>query len=219
MPPLPQQAPLDPDRDLARSWLAEELSDPTYVLERSWVSRVRDWFADLLPSLDLGAALPPWASWVALALVLAAAVAVISFGARRRWREQQRGRTARLPGPVLEEELDAAAYRARARQAQDGGDLDAALLDHYRALTADADERTLLADRPGLTAHEVAMALAPVFPDEAAQLVPAADAFDAVRYGDHHATLDQVEQVQQLSDRLASARPSLGADPIPARPR
>ena len=63
------------------------------------------------------------------------------------------------------------------------GDAETAVLEAYRALARSAVERTLLDDLPGRTAHEVAVALAPVFPASAASLALAADTFDAVRYG------------------------------------
>ena len=72
-----------------------------------------------------------------------------------------------------------------------------------------AVERALTEDRPGRTAHEVALELAPVFPAEAAALAEAADAFDAVRYGGLGATADRAARVRQLESRIARARPVL----------
>jgi hypothetical protein len=166
------------------------------------------WVTDRLPDPDLPGQLPAWASWAALALVLAAVAAVLSFAARDRWRQ---GRLTTADGRGVFEEggrLSAAAYRDRARAALRVGEHDAALLDAYRAVAAAAAERVLLDAAPGRTAHEVAVALAVVFPSHAAELTRAADAFDAVRYGGHHVDADRAGAVLTLDERLAAARPA-----------
>ena len=77
-----------------------------------------------------------------------------------------------MTGPRREGVLDgptrtAAEHRAAAGRALEAGDADTAVLEAYRALTRSAIERTLLDDLPGRTAHEVAVALGPVFPASA----------------------------------------------------
>lgn len=116
----------------------------------------------------------------------------------------------RPTGAVLEDpHLTARDYRDRAERAWRSGDWDAALLDSYRALAASADERTLLDDVPGRTAHEIALALATPFAEHAPALGDAADRFDDVRYGDRHATREQAERVRSLDSTLARTRPRL----------
>ncbi|MGO0576604.1 DUF4129 domain-containing protein [Ornithinimicrobium panacihumi] len=210
--------PVDPDRDQARTWLEEELARPGYTTERSLVSRVLEWIGDRLPSLDLPGQLPAWTAWVALAVVLVAALAVIAFGTRDRWRKASLADRRASPGAVLEEELTARDYRDRARSAMAAGDLDAALVDSYRAVAAGAVERTLLDDRPGRTAHEVALDLAAPFPAFAAELGVAGDRFDAVRYGDHHATAAQARDMAELEARLAAERPVTAPAPVATVP-
>lgn len=205
---------VDPDRDEARRWLQDELDGSDYQVRESLVQRAWDWVGARLPSLDLPGQLPAWAAWALLGIVLVAAAAVVLFAARDRWR---RGSLAppSPAGAVLEERgVTAAEYRRRAAAAAAGGDLDAALLDAYRAIAAGAVERTLADDRPGRTAHEVSLVLAPVFPDEAGALAAAADGFDAVRYGGAAADARQAAATLELERRVAGARPLLtGAAP------
>ena len=201
--------PLDPDRDEARRWFQEELARGDYQLQESWVSRAWRWFTDLFSGFGGVGPLPGWVTWVLLALVLIAVLAVLAFASRDRWRT---GRLARrgAPGAVLEGGVRAAAeHRTDAASALGSGDHDRAVLEAYRAVAVGAVERTLLDDRPGRTAHELAVGLAPVFPTEADGLLTAADVFDAVRYGDHRATADQARLVVDLDARLDAARPAL----------
>jgi hypothetical protein len=201
--------PLDPDRDQARRLLEEELTRGDYQLQESWVSRAWSWFTDLFSGFSGVGPLPGWVTWVLLVLVLVAVLAVLAFATRDRWRT---GRLARrgAPGAVLEGPARAAAeHRQEATAALAAGDHDRALLEAYRATAAGAVERTLLDDRPGRTANELATGLAPVFPDIRQELLAAADAFDAVRYGDHRATPEQARHVVDLDARVHAARPVL----------
>lgn len=212
--------PVDPDRDEARRLLEQELRDPDYRVHESLLVRAWRWVTDHLPSLDVPGQLPPWAAWAVLGLVLLVAGAVVLFAARDRWRRATPGRAG--AGGVLDDAgTSAAAYRRRAEAAVAAGDHRAALLDAYRAVAAGAVERALLDRRPGRTAHEVALGLAPVFPDEASALAGAADRFDAVRYGGLRATADQAAAVVELDRRVAAARPALpgGRTVTPGAPR
>lgn len=201
--------PLDPDRDQARRLLQDELTRGDYQLQESWVSRAWRWFTDLFSGFGGAGPLPGWVTWVLLALVLVAVLAVLAFATRDRWRT---GRLAHrgAAGAVLEGPARAAAeHRAEAAQALTAGDHDRAVLEAYRAVAAGALERTLLDQRPGRTAHELATGLAPVFPELREELLGAADAFDAVRYGDHRATPEQARHVVDLDARVDAARPAL----------
>jgi hypothetical protein len=106
--------------------------------------------------------------------------------------------------------LSAADYRRRAHASTDRGDWDTALLDSYRALAASAVERTLLTELPGRTAHEVAVSLAPVFPDHADALASAASSFDDVRYGHRRTTKAQAVATTELDAKLLRTTPRLG---------
>lgn len=201
--------PLDPDRDEARRLFQEELDRGAYQLQEAWVSRAWRWFTDLFSGLGGVGPLPGWVTWVLLALVLLAVLAVLAFATRDRWRTARLARGG-APGAVLEGPARTAAeHRQEALDALARGDHDRAVLEAYRAVAAGAVERALLDDRPGRTAHELATGLVPVFPDAREELTAAADAFDAVRYGDHRASPGQARRVVDLDARLHDARPAL----------
>lgn len=206
---LPNGVPVDPDRELARRWLTEELERPGYQLQESWTSRALGWIMRQLPDVQLPGTLPGWASVMLLVLVLVAVAAVLAFASRDRWRKQRLS-PVRAPGSVLEEVgLSARAYLDRAQAALTSGDHDRALIDGYRAIAAGAVERTLLDDRPGRTAHEVALGLGPSFPGEQVALAEAGTSFDAVRYGDHRAQAHSAQSVLDLEARLRGTKPVL----------
>ncbi len=205
----PGLQPLDPDRDEARDWLLRELAQPDYNRAGSVVDAVTDWFLGVLE--DLLGVLPASTSlgWVLVAavLVLAGVATVFAVRGRRRSTALRGGHL----GAVLEEAgLAAGDYRARAAAASTRGDWSAALLDSFRALTAEAAGRTLLDEVPALTAHEVATSLATTFPEHAAALARAADDFDAVRYGSRPAGEVAARHVRDLDLDLIRARPRLG---------
>lgn len=205
---LPIEPPLDPDRDEARRLLEHELETGDYQVQESLTARLWRWFTDLLPDLSLPGQLPTWATWVVLGLVLVAVLAVLGFAARDRWRVARL--TEHAPtGAVLEgARRPASEHRAAARRALAGGDEGTALVEAYRAITVGAIERTLLEDRPGRTAHEVCVELAPLFPGEATGLGLAADGFDAVRYGGRPAPPGAAQGVLDLDERLGRTRPA-----------
>ena len=77
----------------------------------------------------------------------------------------------------------------------------------FRALAREAADRTLLGPSAGLTAHEVALRLAPLFPDHAAALARSGDVFDVVLYGKLQVGRAEAEEVRDLDAALRSARP------------
>lgn len=202
---------LDPDRDEARRLLEEELASGDYRLQQSFVERVWQWFLRLLPDEALGGPLPPWATAVVIVLVLLAVLAVVAYATRDRWRTV--AGSGRGAGAVLDGvRRSAEEYRAAAHAALDGGDHDTAVLEGYRAIAAGAIERTLIDDRPGSTAHEIAVQLGGVLPEHGMPLLAAAGHFDAVRYGDRGADREQAVQVLDLEESVRGSRPALVAD-------
>ena len=202
-----------PDRDEARRWLQEELATGDYQLRDSVVERFLRWLEDLLPSPGLTGALPAWTTWLVLAAVVVAVLAVLTHAARDRWRGtalEQRPAASVLP----DRPLGATAYRDRAERALAGGDAGTALVEAYRAVAAEADERGWLSERPGRTAHELATELGARVPELAGDLATAADRFDAVRYGDGRATTDEALAVLGVGSRLEHVR----VRRTPARP-
>jgi hypothetical protein len=200
---LPLDAPLDPSSEEARRWLLDELAKAQYNPQPGLVERFLEWLDDLLSATPTGGA-PSVLVPVVIVLLVAVLVLVLVTVLRREVRPAGATRGHVLDVP----DVDAATLRRRAREARDRGDWDAAVLDGVRAVARSSVERVVLDDAPGRTAHEVALALASPFPGEAAALLRAADAFDAVRYGDRRATPEQARDVIALDDRLVTTRPA-----------
>lgn len=208
--------PLDPDADTATRLLEEELRRAEYNQPEPLIPRIVDWFARLIN--DLLQVVPGSTRLAQIILIIIAALGILAlaYAIRGRFRSAQL-RQKKSTGAVLEDlTLTAADYRARAQAAMRVGDWDGVLTDSYRAIAASADERVLLDDVPGRTAHEIAIALAPIFPGHAGPLAQAADGFDAVRYGDRHASQPQARAVLDLESTLRSTRPQHRDDePMP----
>ncbi len=199
--------PLDPSSEQARQWVRDELAGGQYVTRPSVWQRLLEWLLDLFGGGTGPGLLPGWT----VALVVVAVLAVVALVVVRLVRpETSIRRAGRTPGAIDDEGLSAADYRARAREATGRGDWDTALLDAYRAIAAGAVERTLLAELPGRTAHEVAVDLAPIFPDHGAALSRAAASFDDVRYGHRPTTREQAAATAELETVLQQTRPRLG---------
>jgi hypothetical protein len=196
--------PLDPTSPQARQWLEDELRKNMYHEQKGLLQRIWDLLNELLSGSG-GGGLAGWTIWIALAVIVAvvALVLVRSMHVERRMTGPRRAGV--LDGPTR----TAAEHRAAASRALEAGDADTAALEAYRAIARAAVERTLLDDLPGRTAHEVAVALGPVFPASAAPLAVAADTFDAVRYGRLGARPESARDVIALDAELARTRPVL----------
>ena len=196
--------PLDPTSPEARDWLEDELSKGVYRDDRSLLERLMDWINELLSRTGAGT-LPAWTIALAIGLAVAVLALVVARSVRAERRMTGSGPDGVLDGPAR----SAAEHRAAASRALAAGDHDTALVESYRAITRSAIERTLLDDLPGRTAHEVSVALGPVFPASAARLASAADTFDAVLYGRRTAAPEAAQEVAALDATLAATRPVL----------
>ena len=195
--------PLDPTSPEARQWLEDELRKGVYHEQKGLLERFFDWLMSLGGSSGPG--FPAWTIWIVVLLGIAVVAVVVLRSLHAERRMTGRGGAGVLEGPVR----TAAEHRSAARVALDAGDSDTAVLEAYRAIARSAVERTLLDDLPGRTAHEVAVALGPVFPASAPPLAVAADVFDAVRYGRRTARADQAAEVLALDATLSTTRPVL----------
>jgi Domain of unknown function (DUF4129) len=201
---------LDPTPAQARNWLNQELHGSRY--QDPWLDSVIRWIVDqlrrLLDSVGRLAGLSP----VITILVALVVIAALVWALPRVRREPV---VAASDAVVLEDlTITPRNYRDLAARALRDGRYGDAVLDGFRAIAKDMSDRTLLDDAPGRTAHEVALALAPPFPDHADRLARAADVFDSVRYGHRLANADQAGQVQHLDAELVTTRPVLAASPL-----
>jgi len=204
MVPLVQlmaEPPLTPGGDDARSLLRRELLHPDYHQD-NLVLRLVNWLARLLDrGLAAARETPPLTTFAAMLVGLLLVAAVVWLVSRAR-----RSRRAPTPrGAVLtDEQVTSAELRARAERALAEERHSDALVDAFRAVALRQVERDRIDDVPGATAHEVALALAEVFPEHAAAVTHGAGLFDLVLYGGRAATREQAVDVLGLDDRLDS---------------
>jgi hypothetical protein len=193
-------APLDPTPDEARGWLRDELLKPAYHQENV-LQQLRNWFSDLFDRTSRAAAsTPPLVDAAALLIFALLVVGLIWLLSRVRVSRRARSEA----GPVLEESgVSAAELRRRAEEALGAGRYAEAAIGAFRALVVRQIERGRLDDLPGMTAHEVALALDGTFPDRRERIDEAGRIFDLVRYGRRTPTAEQVRQVLDLDDDLA----------------
>ena len=140
---------------------------------------------------------------VLLVVGLLALVLVVAVRVRR-----EPGGPGAGDGVLADRQTTPDEHRASAVAALEAGDHDAALVDAFRAVASRALRRGLVDDRPGLTAHELALDLGPKFPAHAEALDRAAVLFDLVFYGDQPASAADARSVLDLDDALRAARPA-----------
>jgi hypothetical protein len=207
---------LEPGPDQARSWLREELRAASYhqepLLDRLW-RWVMDRLDDLSTPSDHLGGMPTLVTVLVTLLVAGLLLWVLPRVRRER-------SLRRSSGAVLEDpRVSAAQYRERAASARAAGRYGDAVLDSFRAIARDMGNRTLLEDAPGLTAHEISVAVATAFAAHAGELARAADLFDSVRYGNGTAGAQEAEDVAALDTALARSRPATATTagtPVPA---
>jgi hypothetical protein len=200
---VPRDPPLVPTPDEARTKLRRELLRPEYN-EQNLVQRVLTWLERQLGNgLDAAADAPPLST-------LAAMVILVGLVALLGWLLSRARRTARsrddTRAVLTDEVISADQLRARAEAALAEGRHEDAVVDAFRAVATRQVERGRLADTPGATAHEVALALGREFPHLRERVDGCGALFDAVLYGDRPATSTQAASVLALDDELLARR-------------
>jgi Domain of unknown function (DUF4129) len=195
------QVPVQPDAQQGRARARAELAGPEYE-HPSLVRRLLEWLLERLTDLPL-----PHGSGTAITgtLLVAALVALLAWALRRAG-----GPLARRRG-ATEEVFDdparsAAWHRGAADAAAAAGDVRTAVLERFRAVVRELEERAVLADQPGRTADEAAGAAAALLPGLGARLTAAARIFDDVRYGDRPATAEMDATLRELDAALRAER-------------
>lgn len=200
-----QGVPVEPDAEEARRWAEDELSRSVYDQEPTLLERVWQWFVDLLDSIfatDIPA--PPNLVPVIVVLGAAALLAVVIYLAgplRSRRRAGQASHAVFDDPHATSTDLTEAADAAAAR-----GDWSLAVLMRFRAIIRSLDERAIVEDRPGITAHEASTAAAAALPGCAAGLHWAGRLFDDVRYGDVRPGRDEDAQLRELAGQVERSR-------------
>jgi len=194
---------LNPTPPEARSWLNQELQGSDY--QSPWLDSLTRWIADQMRKLLEGANHLAGLSAAITVLIALVVIAVLIWILPRVRRERVSTVTN---GAVLDDgTITADAYRDLAARAIRDGRFQDAVLDGFRAIAKDMSDRRMLDDAPSCTAHEVSMALASNFPEQADRLARAADLFDSVRYGQRRTSAYQAGQIQDLDTELVTVRP------------
>lgn len=196
--------PVVPDADRARDWLERELAGSVYHQRPSLLRRLLDWLGSLfdgLPGLPVDA-------WVAAAVVAVVLVA-LALVALRVSGPVRRSRRLRTPGAVLDaaDRRSASGLRADADAAAARGDWASAVADRFRAIVRALEERVVLDERPGRTAHEAVDAAVHRLPDATQDLRRAAALFDDVVYGGRRTGPDADAWLREVDARVAALRP------------
>jgi Domain of unknown function (DUF4129) len=192
-----------PDPDTARSWVQRELSRREYHV--SLLQRLSSWLEDLWRSLQASALHASPLSTAAAVVVAVVLVVLLVLVAGRVRREP--ARTPRPEADLGTGGVTARAHREAAETAAAAGDHGTAVVEAFRALAARAVEQGVLVERPGRTAHELAVDLGPVHPTHAEELERCSGLFDLVLYGGQPADRSDAEALLALDDALRASGP------------
>jgi Domain of unknown function (DUF4129) len=194
--------PVQPGAGQGRAWARAELAGPGYS-HPSLLRRALQWLLDRLADLPLPHGTGSTLTATVLVLLV---VVVLVWALRRAGGPLGRGRRTGA-GEVFGDVVRTAAdHRAAADRSAAGGDLHTAVLERFRAVSRELEERAVLAEQPGRTAGEVAADAGARLPSLAADLAAAARTFDEVRYGDRAATPAMDEALRRLDVRLRAER-------------
>lgn len=185
----PREVPVEPDAAQAQQWALDELSRSIYDTSPSLWQRAVNWFLEQLGNLFMGSTTATSALVVLLiaALLIAAVVIVVLYRGRLRRNRAVgggRGDSARL----FDDARSSDDLWADARALAGSGEWTRACLDAFRGIVRSLDERVLLDETPGMTAHEAAIAGSAIFPEFAEGWRWGGGLFDALAYGDRDAT-------------------------------
>lgn len=199
--------PVEPDAGTARAWVLQELLDPAYRRQDSLLQRVLDWVMEQLqnmPTLGLS-------STAGLLVVLGVVLAVVVVALRVAGPVRAGARRRATRALSVDDRRTAAQLRAAADAAAGDGRWSTAVADRFRAVVRDLEERGLLDERPGRTAHEAARVAGAALPQHADALRRGGDLFDDVVYGERVAGPEDDAAVRALDDAVRGARVAVAA--------
>lgn len=200
------QVPLEPDRDQARQWAVDELAKREYAEQRPGaLSQLLDWILEQLDKLS-GLGGPGQGTGTAFALVAGVVVVLVAVAVLVTGRVVRRARQAD-PAPVFDGTSGTArTHRGAADEAAARGDWRTAVVERFRAVVRELEERAVLVPQPGRTADEAAAEAARWLPGLGDPLRSAARLFDDVRYGDRPADAAGDAALRALDAQVVAAR-------------
>lgn len=205
--------PLAPGADEARRQLEVELSRPEYD-QLSPLERLLRWIESVLPSGGPGPGVHVGAVVVVALLLLGLALLLWRHRDARQVAQQRRRRERGLADPGR----SARSYREEAERLRAEGAHDRAVVAAFRAVAVGLDDREVVHDAPGRTAHEVTVAALRAGALGAEDASWAADCFDAAYYGHPDGPLPGPGEPQRTTsqdvDRLLRLERTL--DGVPA---
>ncbi|WP_233549873.1 DUF4129 domain-containing protein [Cellulomonas rhizosphaerae] len=198
--------PVTPDGPTGRRWALEELSHPEYHEKKSLLARFIEWVLDLFDGLG-GHGFSGLQSALVVVGITAVVVAVAFIVAG----PVRRSRRVRSAGAVLAQDDTRTAdqMRAAADAAARAGDFSLAVVERFRALVRGLEERLVLDERAGRTAHEASLDAGRRLPALAPDLASAGGLFDDVAYGGRTASADDDQRLRALEERARHERPTL----------
>jgi hypothetical protein len=194
--------PVVPDAEQGRAWAREELAGPGY--ERpGLIRRGLEWLIEHLQQLPL-----PHGSGSALtaAILVVVVAAVVAWALRRGGGPLARRRTGEGDAVFEPGARSAEQHRADADRAAGAGDWRTAVLERFRGVVRELEERGVVPEQPGRTAGETADAAGVRMPAVAADLRTAARLFGDVRYGGRDPGPAGDAALRDLDARVRGAR-------------
>ena len=202
------EPPIDIGRDQAADEARRELSKGMYnhagndLISRA-LNKFLDWVGNLLDDMAASGPGPSWGLIILIGVIALLVVVVLwRAGVLRTTRSARMGVFGNDPVRTAKQ------YRAEAEAAAGSGQYALAVRARFRACGAELAERTILDDRAGRTAREVAQDAATAIPALAEPLRPAAQVFNEVVYGNRPAGPQQYAVVAAADDaaRTVSTR-------------
>lgn len=210
---LPLEPPIDISRDQAADEAARELSKPMYSQDQSIFSRalnkLLEWISEAFGEMATRAPGGNKGLLILLLLVILTVIVIV-------WRAGVLRTTRTISQEAVFDTgriRSAAEYRAEAEAAAASGQFGPAILARFRACVAELTERTILDDRAGRTAYEVAADATKAIPSLESSLRPAAEVFAEVVYGSRTPTTERYGVVVAADEaaRKVSTRSMLKA--------
>jgi Domain of unknown function (DUF4129) len=196
---------IDIDRDTAHQAAQSELEKPIYS-KGSAAQQIDEWISEkIYRLLEATSKLPGgWFTATVLLMLLAVAIGVAIYVARRTMRSQ-RGGDHQLFDAVP---LTAAQHRTTAERFAAEENWVAAIRHRLRAVARQLEETGVLNPTPGRTANELARDAGSEFPHLTGELSQAATAFNDVTYGERPGTQAAYLMISDLDDHLRSRSPA-----------